>query len=371
MLAARSGRGRIGLLIRLGCFGLGRRPGRERPAGAARRGSRGPRWLARPAECDQQGAGGLWGALGAEPAGAEAGDQGDVGEGFDVVDQGGAAGDAAFGGTGWFGGGAGVGGVEVVDQCGFLAGDVAAGHCHHAGADGVKLNPPFLNLLGIPQVPQIPRSRTDSTDSREPHPAPGGRWNRARRADEDGRVGASGASPAGRLRLLLVEDEPELATMLARILDEDGYDVDVATDGQRGLHLALTRRYEVVVLDRRLPGLEGLDLLGRLRRQGVATPALVLSALGNPADRVAGLDAGAEDYLAKPFDVDDLLARLRALRRRHLDSARVLPLSEGRLNLDSREVTGPRLPVRLSERECGLLAALAARPAKVSPGRSC
>ncbi len=184
-------------------------------------------------------------------------------------------------------------------------------------------------------------------------------------------MGASGASPAGRLRLLLVEDEPELATMLARILDEDGYDVDVATDGQRGLHLALTRRYEVVVLDRRLPGLEGLDLLGRLRRQGVATPALVLSALGNPADRVAGLDAGAEDYLAKPFDVDDLLARLRALRRRHLDSARVLPLSEGRLNLDSRGVTSPRLPVRLSERECGLLAALAARPAKVSPGRSC
>jgi len=100
----------------------------------------------------------------------------------------------------------------------------------------------------------------------------------------------------------------------------------VAPDGHRGLHLGLTRAYQVMILDRRLPSVDGLDLLGRLRRSGVTCPVLVLSALGNPADRVEGLGAGAEDYLAKPFDLDELLARLRALRRRHLDQARIVPI---------------------------------------------
>jgi two-component system response regulator QseB len=130
----------------------------------------------------------------------------------------------------------------------------------------------------------------------------------------------------------------------------------------------LTRRYDVLLLDRGLPALDGLDVLGRLRRGGMTTPALVLSALGTPADRVAGLDAGAEDYLGKPFDIDELLARLRALRRRHLDTARELPLGDRRLNLDTREVSGGapgQPPVRLSQRECDLLATLAARPGRV------
>lgn len=167
-------------------------------------------------------------------------------------------------------------------------------------------------------------------------------------------------------RLLLVEDDPELVAMLASLFDEEGYQVEVATDGQRALHLGLTRSYEVLVVDRGLPALEGLDLLGRWRRQGVATPALVLSALGTAADRVAGLDAGAEDYLGKPFDVEELLARLRALRRRHLDTARVLSVGSRRLDLDTREVAGPGQPaVRLSQRECDLLATLAARPGQV------
>lgn len=111
----------------------------------------------------------------------------------------------------------------------------------------------------------------------------------------------------------------------------------------------------------------------RWRRSGVTTPVLVLSAMGTPTDRVAGLDAGAEDYLGKPFDIEELLARLRALRRRHLDTARVLAVGGYRLHLDSREVypgDGPgagddAVPVQLSERECELLAALAARPGQV------
>ena len=167
-------------------------------------------------------------------------------------------------------------------------------------------------------------------------------------------------------RLLLVEDDRQLLAMLDTLLTEEGYRVDTAADGQQGLHLGLTRSYDVVVLDRGLPAIEGLDLLTRLRLRGVITPTLVLSALANPADRVAGLDAGAEDYLGKPFDLDELLARLRALRRRHLDAARSLPLPGGRLELDTRSVTlADRDPVRLSERECDLLAALATRPGTV------
>lgn len=167
-------------------------------------------------------------------------------------------------------------------------------------------------------------------------------------------------------RVLVVEDDPQLLTMLTRLLAEEGYEVDQATDGQRGLHLGLTRHYDVLLIDRRLPAVDGLDLLGRLRGRGVVTPTLMLSALGNPADRVGGLDAGAEDYLAKPFDIDELLARLRALRRRHLDTARTLPVHGGRLDLDTRLVTRDGAePVRLSERECALLALLATRPGHV------
>lgn len=166
-------------------------------------------------------------------------------------------------------------------------------------------------------------------------------------------------------RLLLVEDELELSDMLTGLLTEEGYLVDVAADGQRGLHYGLTRTYDVVVLDRGLPAIEGLDLLARWRSRGMTAPVLVLSALGNPADRVAGLDAGAEDYLAKPFHLEELLARLRSLRRRHLDTARVLPLPGGSLDTDSRQATIDERAVSLSERECALLATLAARPTQV------
>jgi two-component system response regulator QseB len=171
-------------------------------------------------------------------------------------------------------------------------------------------------------------------------------------------------------RVLVVEDDSQLADMLTRLLTGEGYQVDAAADGQRGLHLGLTKPYDVIILDRALPAMDGLDLLGRLRSRGVVTPVLVLSALANPIDRVAGLDAGAEDYLGKPFDVDELLARLRALRRRHLDNASWLPVPGGRLNLETREViagevNGQAEPIRLSERECGLLSLLATRPGQV------
>jgi two-component system response regulator QseB len=166
--------------------------------------------------------------------------------------------------------------------------------------------------------------------------------------------------------VLIVEDDRDLAALLARVLGSEGYAVTTAPDGQQGLHLALTRSFDALVLDRGLPAIEGLDLLGRLRSQGVTVPVLVLSARGTTADRVAGLDAGAEDYLTKPFEVVELLARVRALLRRHPDRAEVLPLGGYRLDVAARTVRGDDgFEVELSEREAALLAALATRPQQV------
>ena len=169
-----------------------------------------------------------------------------------------------------------------------------------------------------------------------------------------------------RTRVLIVEDDPALSEMTARLLDEHGYDVSVAPDGQRGLHLALTSDFDLLVVDRGLPAVEGLDLIARLRGRGVTTPMIVLSARGSAQDRVDGLDAGAEDYLSKPFDVAELLARLRALLRRHGDTSTVLAVPGGQLRVDERRVDrGDRSPVELSEREAALLRLLASRPSQV------
>lgn len=166
--------------------------------------------------------------------------------------------------------------------------------------------------------------------------------------------------------VLVVEDDRELAALLERVLSEEGYAVTVAPDGQRGLHLGLTRSFDALLVDRGLPAVEGLDLIGRLRGRGVLSPVLVLSAQGATQDRVDGLDAGAEDYLAKPFELPELLARVRALLRRHVDRAPVLSLGASSLDLATRTVRRPDgSEVALSEREAGLLAVLAARPRQV------
>jgi two-component system, OmpR family, response regulator QseB len=168
-------------------------------------------------------------------------------------------------------------------------------------------------------------------------------------------------------RLLLVEDDRQLSDMLIDLLSEAGHTVDYALDGQAGLHLGLTRDYQVMILDRRLPAIEGVDLLRRLRARGVMTPALVLTARASIADRVEGLDAGAEDYLTKPFDIDELLARVRALLRRHADRSQVLSLGRRTLDITTRQVREPGSngpSVALSARECALLQVLASRPTR-------
>lgn len=171
---------------------------------------------------------------------------------------------------------------------------------------------------------------------------------------------------AERARLLLVEDDGDLAELLCRVLADAAYDVTHVADGQRGLHLGLTRQFDVLVVDRGLPAIEGLDLIARLRAKGITVPMLVLSARGTTQDRVDGLDAGAEDYLAKPFELTELLARLRALLRRPRDRARVLPIPGGGLELDQRAVRrDDGQQIDLSEREFALLAILAGRPGQV------
>ncbi|MGW9630106.1 response regulator transcription factor [Agromyces sp. NPDC055520] len=167
-------------------------------------------------------------------------------------------------------------------------------------------------------------------------------------------------------RILLVEDDGRLAGMLEELLEGEGYSVTIARDGQRALHEGLTSSFDLLLLDRGLPVMEGLDVLEKLRAAGVDTPALILSALGNPADRVEGLDRGAEDYLSKPFDIAELLARLRALRRRQVPNTSFLRIPGGRLDAMSRLVTLDNAgAVLLSERENDLLAKLAGRPNQV------
>jgi DNA-binding response OmpR family regulator len=136
-----------------------------------------------------------------------------------------------------------------------------------------------------------------------------------------GRIAPSPPAPgprvhSGSVRVLVAEDDENLGEVLARGLREHGYVVDLVPDGETAASYLRFYAYEVVVLDWRMPRLSGLDLVQKLRRAGVGVPVLMLTARDTPADRITGLDAGADDYLVKPFDFGELLARLRALQRR-------------------------------------------------------
>jgi len=159
--------------------------------------------------------------------------------------------------------------------------------------------------------------------------------------------------------LLLVEDDPELGPLVAEVLGED-YEVALLQDGLDGLDAARTGDFEVVVLDRRLPGLDGIGVVRALRSAGVVTPVLLLTALGAVADRVEGLDAGADDYLAKPFDFAELAARLRALRRVHGEEEAVVYIGDWEFRPASRLIHSPYEGRRvLTETEAHLLSLLA------------
>jgi two-component system OmpR family response regulator len=158
------------------------------------------------------------------------------------------------------------------------------------------------------------------------------------------------------VRILVVEDERRLADLIARGLREAGHTVDVRHAGSDGLFAATSGGYDSVVLDWMLPGLDGITICRRLREHGNRVPVLMLTARGQIPDRVAGLDAGADDYLPKPFSFDELLARLRALHRRTAD-ATAAELRAGDLVLDPtrRRVFRADVQVELSAREFDIL----------------
>lgn len=165
--------------------------------------------------------------------------------------------------------------------------------------------------------------------------------------------------------LLLVEDDRALSGMLDELFTAEGYRVDTAYDAQQGMHRGLTGDYDALIVDRGLPVMDGVELIALLRGRGITTPALILTARGSVEDRVEGLDAGAQDYLVKPFEVPELLARVRALLRRMDDAATVLQTGGLRLDLVSRRVSGATPggeDVELSDREAALLATLMGAP---------
>jgi DNA-binding response OmpR family regulator len=158
-------------------------------------------------------------------------------------------------------------------------------------------------------------------------------------------------------RVLVVDDEDAIVDLLREVLSEEGYSVDSASNGSSGLNMALEEVYDAIVLDWMLPDLEGPDFVRRLVSAGVATPVLILTARQHLQDRVQGLDSGADDYLTKPFAVEELLARLRALIRRNARQAESRHLSYGDLVLDVQRRTARRgdQVLQLSAREFMLL----------------
>jgi DNA-binding response OmpR family regulator len=169
------------------------------------------------------------------------------------------------------------------------------------------------------------------------------------------------------VRILLVEDQPELGATLAERLKAEGYVVDLATGLGEAIEAVLGADYRLVLLDRRLPDGDGLSLLPVLRTRPTSPPAIVLTALDDVPDRVAGLDAGAEDYLIKPFALDELLARIRVLQRRSGAGSRTPSVVVGGLEFDlaSREARIGGLPFPLPRRELAILDALARRAGRV------
>jgi len=159
------------------------------------------------------------------------------------------------------------------------------------------------------------------------------------------------------MKILVVEDDRETATYLTKGLSESGYSVDGAHDGREGLYLASSGDYDAIILDRMLPVMDGLAVLGALRAAEIRTPALILSALGSVDDRVKGLRAGGDDYLVKPFAFSELLARLEALLRRGTGAPTATKLRVGDLELDllTRTVRRGSKPIDVLPREFQLL----------------
>lgn len=168
------------------------------------------------------------------------------------------------------------------------------------------------------------------------------------------------------VRILIVEDDPKLGSLLRRGLGEHGNAADLASTGEEALWLAQAHRYDVIVLDVMLPGLDGFQTCAQLRADSVWTPVLMLTARDGVEDRVAGLDAGADDYLTKPFSIAELRARLRALTRRQAtERPTILELGDLRLDPARRRAWRGEVELTLSNKELALLELFMRRPGEV------
>lgn len=167
------------------------------------------------------------------------------------------------------------------------------------------------------------------------------------------------------MRVLLIEDEIDLCQVLEKALEEEGYSVDIATDGEEGLHQARGVSYDAILLDLMLPGIDGWTILERLREEK-STPVLILTARDGVSERVRGLDGGADDYLTKPFELSELLARLRALiRRSKAHPSPVLKVGALEIDTNARTVRKDGELVILTAKEYSLLELLALHPNQI------
>jgi DNA-binding response OmpR family regulator len=157
------------------------------------------------------------------------------------------------------------------------------------------------------------------------------------------------------MNILIIDDERELLEKLNSVLMSEHYTVDTAADGREGLEKVWNDTYDLILLDIMLPGMDGLEVLSEIRAAGILTPVLMLTAKGDIKDKITGLNLGADDYLAKPFSLGELLARIRALLRRGTTGNPILEIGGIRLNTVSREVTKDGEPLALTTKEFALL----------------
>ena len=165
------------------------------------------------------------------------------------------------------------------------------------------------------------------------------------------------------MRVLVIEDEVKLARLIGKALEKERYAVDVVHDGEEGLAMARTEPYDVLVVDRMLPGMSGTEIIATLRHENITTPALLLTALGTTKDKTHGLDIGADDYLVKPFALEELLARIRALLRRPPTIAQsILKIGDLELDTHAKSVSRQGKLIELTAKEYALLEYLMRHP---------
>lgn len=158
------------------------------------------------------------------------------------------------------------------------------------------------------------------------------------------------------MKILVVEDEKKVASFIKKGLEEEYYSVDVAFDGKEGLKLALSEEYDLIILDLMLPFKDGLSILKELRSEKIFTPVLILTARDTIQDKVTGLDSGADDYLAKPFSFEELLARIRALLRRNsVDKNNILKAGDLKLDTQAHKAYRNDIEIQLTAKEYAIL----------------